>query len=89
MATPTVSASLDKATYAPGEKMLLTVNYADADNQSVSVTITVTDAAGNSSAPVTANAIIKDGVTLSVTEAGKTWAKVSDTGAVAVFSRVA
>jgi hypothetical protein len=89
MATPTLTASLNKATYAPGENMLLTINYADADNQSVSVTIVVTDAAGNSSAPVTANAFIKDAATLTVTETGKVWTKVSDNGAVAVYSRTA
>jgi hypothetical protein len=89
MAIPTLTASLNKATYAPGENMLLTINYADADSQSVSVTIVVTDAAGNSSAPVTVAAFIKDTTTLAVTEAGKTWTKISDNGAVAVYSRVA
>lgn len=89
MAIPTLTASLNKATYAPGENMLLTINYADADSQAVSVTIVVTDSTGNSSAPVTATAFIKDTATLTVTETGKTWTKVSDNGAVAVYSRVA
>ena len=90
MANPIISsASLSKAIYAPGETMTLTVTYSDPDNQAVTVTTTLTDSDGNTSAPVTSTAVIKDSVSVAVVEAGKTWAKVSDNGTIAVFQRVA
>lgn len=88
MATPTVSASLNKSAYAVGEVMTLTVNYGDADQKSGTITIKVTDAEGNTSAPVTATYLI-DPLTLAVTDSGKTWTKVSDSGSVAVFTATA
>jgi hypothetical protein len=88
MSQPTVSASLSKSVYAPGELMTLTVNYGDADTQAVKVTVQVTDLSGNTSAPVTVSAVI-DPVTLTLTDATRTWEKVSDTGSVAVFTSVA
>lgn len=88
MATPSVSASLDKTTYAPGELMTLTVTYSDPDTDSVQVTITVTDKSGNQSAPTTLTAVI-DPLTVGVTDPDRTWAKVSDTGTVAVFTATA
>lgn len=88
MANPTVSASLNKATYAPGEQMTLTVNYSDADTKPVSVLVQVTDAAGNKSAPVTVSAMI-DPLTLAVNDTAHTWTKVSDSGAVAVYTATA
>lgn len=89
MAAPTVTVSLDKPTYAPGEKMTLTVNYADADTKTITLTVVATDAAGNTSAPTTVNAVI-DPVGLTVTSSpARTWTKVSDTGSVAVFTATA
>ncbi|GAB3942752.1 hypothetical protein [Micromonospora vulcania] len=89
MATPTVIARLSAAVFAPGEQMLLTVTYSDADTKPLTVTIVVTDAQGNSSAPVRANVVI-DPLTLVVTDdSGRTWARVSDTGSVAVYRAVA
>jgi hypothetical protein len=88
MATPTVSASLNKATYVPGEVMTLTVTYGDADTKSVSVTITVKDSAGNTSAPATVTAVI-DPLTITVTDAARTWTKTSDNGSVATFTATA
>jgi hypothetical protein len=88
MANPTVSASLDKTTYAPGERMTLTVSYGDPDTKTVAVTVQVTDAAGNKSGPVTVNAVI-DPLTLVVSDSARSWTKVSDTGAVAVFTATA
>lgn len=90
MANPTLSASLDKATYAKGEKMTLTVTYADADNKSLTVTVSVTDSAGNQSDPVTIPVNISDKVTVSVTDTdSRTWTKVSDNGSVAVYTATA
>jgi hypothetical protein len=90
MAVPTVTASLNKASYAPGETMLLTVQYGDLDNESLSVTVVVADSQGNSSAPVVVNANIVDPVTVSVSDSdNRTWTKQSDNGAVAVYRAVA
>lgn len=90
MANPTVSASLNKTSFAPGEQMILTVSYADADNDSLQVTIVVTDASGNASEPVVVTANIADPVTLEVTDdSNRTWTKQSDNGAVAVYRAVA
>lgn len=90
MATPTVSASLDKSTYSTGDVMTLTVSYADPDTQAVSVTVTVTDSAGNSSAPATVNATIDPAVvTVSDSDTTRVWAKQSDTGSVAVYTATA
>lgn len=90
MANPTVSASLNKATYAKGETMTLTVTYGDADNKTFSVTVQVTDSEGNKSEPVTVPVSISDKVTVAVTDTdGRTWAKVSDNGSVAVYTSTA
>jgi hypothetical protein len=89
MATPTVTASLDKATYAKGATMTLTVNYSDTDNKTMTVTLTVTDSSGNSSSPATVTAVI-DPLTISVSDSlAHTWTKVSDSGFVAVFTATA
>lgn len=89
MASPTVSASLDKATYRPGDKMTLTVTYGDPDTKQLKVTIAVTDSAGNVSAPVTVTAVI-DPLVVAVTDAsGRVWTKVSDNGSVAVYTATA
>lgn len=88
MATPTLTASLDKLSYAPGEKMTLTVTYADADNATVSFTVTGVDSDGND-AVVTVQRRTLDPVTLTVSDPGKTWTKVSDNGSVAVFTATA
>ncbi|SCL37997.1 hypothetical protein GA0074692_4859 [Micromonospora pallida] len=89
MAVPTVTASLDATTYAPGDEMLLTIAYADADTQPLTVTITVTDAQGNHSAPVTVPVVVDPLAVTVQDDSGRTWTRVSDTGAVAVFRAVA
>ncbi|MGB2567922.1 hypothetical protein ACPFP2_05650 [Micromonospora citrea] len=89
MAAPTVSASLNASTYSPGDAMTLTVTYGDPDTRPVTVTIVVTDAQGNSSAPVSVTAVI-DPLTVTVTDdSGRAWTRISDTGAVAVYRAVA
>ncbi len=89
MAVPTVTASLNKPSYRPGETMVLTVTYGDTDTKRMTVTITVADSDGNTSPPATLTAVI-DPVTVEVTDDGdRTWTKTSDTGSVAVFQAVA
>ncbi|MER7417201.1 hypothetical protein ABT346_10500 [Micromonospora peucetia] len=89
MAAPTATASLNASTYSPGDQMILTVSYGDADTKPVTVTIVVTDAQGNSSAPVKVTAVI-DPLTLTVTDdSGRTWSRASDNGSVAVYRAVA
>ncbi|MEH0820983.1 MULTISPECIES: hypothetical protein [unclassified Micromonospora] len=89
MAAPTVTASLNAATYSPGDQMTLTVTYSDPDTRPLTVTVVVTDAQGNSSAPVRVTAVI-DPLTLTVTDdSGRTWTRVSDNGSVAVYRAVA
>ena len=68
--------------------MTLTVNYGDADQKTGTITVKVTDAEGNVSSPVTVSYLV-DPLTIAVTDAGKTWTKVSDTGSVAVFTATA
>lgn len=89
MAAPTATAALNASVFAPGDQMLLTVTYSDADTKPLTVTIVVTDAQGNSSAPVKVTAII-DPLSVSVTDnSGRTWTRVSDNGSVAVYRSVA
>ncbi|MER5457686.1 hypothetical protein ABT008_23200 [Micromonospora sp. NPDC002389] len=89
MAAPTVTAALNASTYAPGAQMLLTVTYGDPDTKTLTVTVVVTDAQGNSSAPAKVTAVI-DPLTITVTDAsGRTWTRVSDNGSVAVYRAVA
>ncbi|MBX7265818.1 hypothetical protein KIF24_07100 [Micromonospora sp. Llam7] len=89
MAAPTASASLNATSYVPGAQMLLTVTYGDPDNKTLTVSIVVTDAQGNSSAPVKVSPVI-DPLTVAVTDdSGRTWTRVSDNGSVAVYRAVA
>ncbi|CCH20553.1 hypothetical protein [Micromonospora lupini] len=89
MATPTVTAALNGSVFTPGQQMLLTVTYSDADTQPLTVTIVITDAKGNSSAPVKTTVVI-DPLTLTVTDdSGRAWSRISDNGAVAVYRSVA
>lgn len=76
MANPTASATLDKASYAVGELMTLTVNHSDADRQTITISGTVTDSAGNS-APWSTSAKIDAGVVTITQTGGKTWTLVS------------
>lgn len=89
MSTPTVTASLNKSAYKPGEQMILTVSYSDADTKTVTLSIVATDSTGASSQPVTATALI-DPTTIAVSDSsGRVWAKQSDTGSVATYTATA
>lgn len=78
MAAPTATASFSKAVYTPGETMVLTVDHADADRATITVSGTVTDTTG-ATGSFTASALIDEG-TVSITDGGgKTWAVQSAT----------
>jgi hypothetical protein len=87
MSSPTVAASLNKAAYAVGETMTLTVTYGDPDRKTLTVTVTVEDTdATTAPATVTATAVI-DPLTVTVSDSsGRVWTKVSDSGTVAVYT---
>lgn len=73
MANPTATATLNKATYAVGETMILTVDHTDADRQMLTVEVIVRDASGNPSPPAVAMANIDAGVVEFTNTGGKTW----------------
>ena len=89
MAAPTASASLNKSSYAVGETMVLTINHADADRQTLTVAGTVTDSSGNV-ANWTATAQIDAGVVAITSSGGKTWTlQAGSTASQSVFNAVA
>jgi hypothetical protein len=89
MASPTVSAVLDKATYVPGAPIVLTVSYNDPDTATSVITVTGTDAAGHP-ATVTVTLAVVDPVTVTVTDTkGHVWTKGADNGAQVTFTTTA
>lgn len=72
MAAPTVTATLDKTAYAPGETMTLTVDHADADRQTLTITTTVTDSTG-ATGTATATAQVDQGTVTVVSSPARTW----------------
>lgn len=89
MAAPTLTASLNAATYKPGDQMILTVTYSDPDTKAVTLSIVATDSTGAASQPVTVTAVIDPTVLAVSDSSGRTWAKQSDTGSVATFKATA
>lgn len=88
MANPTASATLNKASYAVGEVMTLTVNHTDADRQTLTVSGTVTDSVGNS-AEWSATANIDAGVVTFTATGGKAWTLQSATANQSVYTATA
>jgi hypothetical protein len=88
MANPTASATLNKATYAVGEVITLTVNHTDADRQTLTVSGTVTDSTGNS-ASWSATAQLDAGAVAITSTGGKTWTLQSATANQSVFTTTA
>lgn len=89
MAFPTATLTYDKASYVPGEFILATITYSDPDSQTFTGTGTVTDSQGN---PFSVSGMfsVSDILTNSMSDnGGRTWTKLSDDGAVAVWRAVA
>lgn len=88
MAAPTVSASLNKSAYAPGETMTLTVTYGDPDTKAGKVALQIIDESGSKS-PLIEVPYVVDPLTVQITDTGRVWTKVSDSGSVAVYTSTA
>jgi hypothetical protein len=87
MAMPDLSASLDKASYVPGETATLTVSYnGDGEANVNTITVRGVDGAGNA-ALVTVQLTVVDKISLSVVDdSGRVWTLLSDDGSTAVFT---
>jgi len=88
MANPTASASLNKASYAIGETMTLTVAHTDADRQTLTVSGVVTDSQGNT-ASWSATADLDAGTVAITADGGKVWTLQSATANQSVFTATA
>lgn len=91
MAAPVItSAMLNKAAYAKGETMILTVVGSDADEATFELTVTLRNtASGAESAPVKVSATV-DELTVSATDsAGRVWTLTSRVGSTWTLTAVA
>ena len=80
MPAPTItSATLNKASYATGELMILTVTGQDLDEDTVEVTVTLRTSAGESSEPVTVTAFV-DQLTATASDPDRTWTAAGRVG---------
>lgn len=85
---PIATASFNKASYTPGDLMVLTVDHTDVDRATLTVAGVVKDTQGNEG-PWSATCVIDDG-TLEVRQAaGKTWTIQSATRDRTVLTAVA
>lgn len=86
MAMPVLSATLNKASYVPGEVASLTVVYSDGNTKSNVITITGRDQSGNQ-AQVTVSVSVVDRIDLTVQDdSGRVWSLVQDDGTTAIFT---
>jgi hypothetical protein len=92
------SITFDQPVYSPGDMITLTVDYtADVPGTTpvtFTATVNVTDSAGavtaSAAAPFAVSMPSAGGDVVSVTDTGsRTWAQVSDSGSVAVFTTTA
>lgn len=88
MALPTASAVLNKASYAIGETMTLTVSHTDADRMTLTVSGVVTDSTG-ATASWSATAELDAGAVSITSSGGKTWTLQSATANQSVFTATA
>ena len=82
MADPTItSAVLNKASYAPGETMILTVQGADLDEEQIEVTVSLRNtASGGTSAPATVTATIDELEAVASDTGERTWTQTGRVG---------
>lgn len=88
MAAPTATATFNKASYAPGEVMVLTIDHSDTDRRLMPIAGTVTDTTGESGT-FAATAVIDEGTVTWTDTGGKTWTLVSATLNQSVFQTTA
>lgn len=88
MATPTATATLNKALYAPGETIILTIDHADADRVSFTVSGVVTDSNGNTG-EFSASADVDKGDVTITQAGGLVWSVQSETRNRTVFTATA
>jgi hypothetical protein len=87
MAMPVISATLNKASYIPGELATLTVVYSDGDSSTTNtITVRGKDASGLE-AVITVQYTVVDKVNLTVQDdSGRVWTLQSDDGSTAVYT---
>lgn len=88
MASPVVTASFDKAAYAPGDTIVLTIDHIDLDRYTLAVTGVVTDSQGNQGTFST-NAIVDEGSVQITDDGGKSWTLLTATTERTVFTATA
>lgn len=88
MAAPTATATLDKAAYAPGDTIVLTIDHSDLDRYTLTVTGVVTDSQGNQGTWSTA-AVVDEGAVQITDDGGKAWVLLSATTSRTVFTATA
>jgi hypothetical protein len=84
--------SVNKTTLIKGvDTLVLTVPYADLDNQVVTITVQAADAAGNQSPAKSIDVTITDPTAITATDNGPhwSWTNVSDDGTKRVLSTLA
>lgn len=90
MAAPTVTLTADKAAYAIGQPIVLTMTYSDPDAKTITFVGSSTDAEGNvGQGSVTVSIGQVDQSKNKVTATGYVCAKQSDSGAIATFTTTA
>jgi hypothetical protein len=84
------SAALDKASYAPGETMVLTVRGHDLDEQTFSVDVRVRNrASGATSETLTVTAVVDELEATADDSSGRVWTQQSRTGDTFVLTATA
>jgi hypothetical protein len=86
MAMPVLSATLNKASYVPGETAILTVVYSDGDSNTNTITVRGKDSSGLE-AVITVQFTVVDKVNLTVLDdSGRVWTLQTDDGSTAVYT---
>ena len=85
MAVPTLTGSLDKTNYAPGDQAKLTLTVTDPDRGTLTVTGTYTDSTGQQTT-VDCSSTIDVGSFGATSNPARVWTKQSEVNGTAVFT---